>query len=191
MAEQKQVNADFPGIKKEMRSEWVKSVELAINLDPGVKRDAALTAIRKIGTLIKALSRKKTTPVEVIALVEAGTEFREMPFILQSVIAFSDRGEEFRLWWNEWHDRTSPSDIPPVPFDEMPEHIQLQWNARPKPVFNPWHINLLGKIVPMPGSFDPSVPLTKSPQYLENVNALVKKLKEDAAASKNLIETQG
>lgn len=193
---------DHPGIKPEMQKLWKKHVAETINADPGEGRQYGLMALEQIGLLLNAL-HQGMAPSEVVKLVAPNTSLIMMEPIIKNVIVFSVRGEDFRLWWNEWHDRIHPGDVPPMPVDQMTDAQRAQWdkrwlapekdeqgrhvldeNEQPKfswkpPIFTPWHANILGRAVVIPGAFDPSAPLTKSPDYQERVSALYKKMKQE------------
>lgn len=185
MAEEKkspEEDTDHPGIRPEMKEDWLKYVKDAIENDPGDERNYALSILKQVSTLIRALSTG-LAPIEVLKLVEAGTSFVQMPMILQSVMAFSVRGDEFRLWWNQWHDRVCPTDVTDIKFEDMTVDQRKVWNARQRPVFNPWQVNINGKVAQLTGAFDPGEPITKTPKYLESVNALYKKMRETESAA--------
>lgn len=192
-----------PGIKPEMQEDWKKYVDDAIANDPGEPRNYALLILAQVSALIKGLSQG-LAPIEVIKLVQPNTTFIMMSPLLQAVCAFSVRGEEFRMWWNEWHDRVCPADVPEPALDQMTPDQRANWDHRwllpvkdekgqplreeegkitlawQPPIFNPWQMNIVGRVAQLQGAFDPSQPLTKTPQYMESVNALYKKYKEEA-----------
>lgn len=184
---------EHPGIKPDRMADWMKFVEESIGNDPGEPRNYALLLLAQVSTMIKGLDQG-LAPIEVLKLVQPNTTFVMMSPLLQVVMTFSVRGAEFRLWWNEWHDRVNPGDVPDIPVEQMTLEQRKKWDARwfvetddgPRerpPVFNPWQIHIVGKVAQLVGTFDPSEPLTKSPKYMENVNALYKKMKEDATAT--------
>jgi len=110
--EEKREAAPHPGIRPEMAAEWVKYEKDALENEPGEAREYALTIVRQVSRLVKALDAG-IAPLEAIKLVEPNTSFVMMSPILQSVCAFSVRGEEFRKWWNQWHGRVHPDDSRP------------------------------------------------------------------------------
>ena len=167
--EEKREAAPHPGIRPEMAAEWVKYEKDALENEPGEAREYALTIVRQVSRLVKALDAG-IAPLEAIKLVEPNTSFVMMSPILQSVCAFSVRGEEFRKWWNQWHGRVHPDDSHP-PTDRDPV----------KAIFRPWRVDACGKVIQLTGVFDPQEPLTKSPKYLASVNAAIKALREAAA----------
>lgn len=148
---------EFAGVRAEAQEEWKGYVEDKISTE-GDLRIPALEALGLVSAMIKGL-HTGITPSEAISLIPAGTDFKIMPLVIQSVVAFSVRGDEFRLWWNEWHDRNGEG------------------------TFNPWQVNVLGRIARLQGGFDPLVPLTKSPQYAESVKLLVQQIKAARSAS--------
>jgi len=194
---------EHPGIKPEMKEDWKKYVDDAIANDPGEPRNYALLILAQVSALIKGL-HQGLAPIEVIKLVQPNTTFIMMSPLLQAVCAFSVRGEEFRMWWNEWHDRVCPGDVTDIPVDQMNPIQRKDWDQRwllpvkdaegkvvreeegkitlawQPPIFNPWQMNIVGRVAQLQGAFDPSQPLTKTPQYMESVNALYKKFKEEA-----------
>lgn len=168
MAEQAEETGEHPGIRPEMVAEWKKYVQDAIENEPGDARAYALLLLAQVSALIRGLA-EGLAPSEVIKLIQPNTSYVMMSPLLQAVCAFSVRGEDFRLWWNEWHDRVHPDDEAP-PADRPSQRL----------IFKPWQINVKGRTLQLTGAFDPTTPLTKSPKYLENVNAVIKKLNEES-----------
>ncbi len=208
MAEQQtQEQTEHPGIKPEFKDRWKKYVDEAISNDPGEPRNFALMILAQVSTLIKGLD-SGLAPIEVLKLIMPNTSVIFMPQILHPVVVFSLRGDEFRLWWNEWHDRVCPTDVPEPALDQMTPDQRAAWDRRwylpvkddagkivrdedgtvevewQPAIFNPWQMNIVGRTAQLTGMFDPSVPLTKTPQYMEGVNALYKKFKDEAAAKR-------
>lgn len=195
-----------PGILPDMQENWARHVENLISGDPGDDRESNLSLLAQVSTMIKALDAGMT-PHEVLKLVQPTTSFVAMGPILSNIVVFSVRGEEFRLWWNEWHDRVDPSDIPSIPVEQMTDQQRDVWNrrwmlpvrsedgsqqvdddgrpklARQPAIFTPWLVNIVGTTVCFQGPFDPSEPMTKSPKYMESVKAYYKKIKGEAAAT--------
>lgn len=171
---------EHPGIRPHMKVEWKKYVDETIANEPGDARNYALLLLKQVSTVIRALDQGMA-PIEVIKLIEPNTSYVMMSAILQSSIAFSVRGEEFRLWWNEWHDRTCPDDVPEVAVEQMSEAQKEAWDRRPRAIFKPWQINVKGKTLQLTGSFDPSEAITKTERYLANVNAAIKAINAGTA----------
>lgn len=183
---------DLPGIAQEKKAEWIKNIEEIIGGDPGDKRDEGLRLLAKSSAVISALAAGADAISALSGL--ADIEFSLMVPIIKNVASFSSRGEEFRLRWNEWHERVNPGDILPKPLETMTDAERASWDRRwvrhidgdyrwMPPIFLPWHVNIVGNTVTLDGTFDPSTPLTKSPSYMEKVNALYKKMRGGAQAA--------
>jgi len=170
MTTEQALQEEHPGIKPEMQAEWKKFVENAIGLEPGVPREGAIKLLKQVSLLLQDLSLGRTME-QVIADVEPATKWAVMSLILQLTITYSTRGEELRLWWNAWNNRTHPDDVK-APTDREPVRL----------IFLPWEVTYNGKRLTLDGTFDPAVPLTKHPQYLELVNAAIQAKRAAAAA---------
>ena len=159
-----------PGIRPEMEAAWSGFIKEAIEEEPGDPRAYALLLIKQVSALIRGLDAG-LAPAEVLKLVEPNTSYVMMGAVIQNTVAFSVRGEEFRLFWNAWHDRVHPDDETP-PVGREPQRA----------IFKPWQINVKGRTLQLTGVFDPSEPLTKSPKYLENVNTAIRAITGTVAA---------
>lgn len=205
MANEEETVPDHPGVKPEMQAVWKKHVAETISADPGEGRQYGLMVLEQVGLMLKALATGMA-PSEVVKLVQPNTTFVMMEAVVKNIAVFSVHGEAFRLWWNSWHERVHPSDEPPMPVDQMSDAQRSQWDRRwfvpekdekgrvildedeqPRyiwqpPIFTPWHVNVIGRPVVLPGTFDPNLPLTKSPDYQDKVKAIYQKFKQEAAA---------
>lgn len=156
MAEEESKVAVVSFIKDGKRKEWDRFVETSIDQSDPEKKRYAVFILTEVGKMLTALGQG-TAPAEVVKLASQETTLMQIGVIVINVVVFSNRGEEFRAWWNQWHDR-----------------------SHPKSIFNASQINVKGHSLTLVGKFDPELPLTKHPKYLEIVNAAIEAAKAKA-----------
>jgi hypothetical protein len=146
-------------IAEEKREEWRQEVEVTINMSPGEERSYGLAIIAEMSKIIIALGDGATME-EALSKVEPGITYMQIGQIVQGVVVYSPRGEDFRRWWNAWHDRVPPPEA-----------------EKARVIFNPSRIKYNGKTLIIIGVFDPKLPLTKNPKYPDLVKMAVEAAK--------------
>jgi hypothetical protein len=154
--------AVLQGLKPGMEKKWKGMVEDALEFPEGGDRQGAVLKIAQIGVLINALGQGQA-PAEVIRLLDPKVDLVLAVDVVRDVCALSVRGEEFRLWWNAWHDRVHDDDKAVVAGRESRREI-----------FNPGLICFNGKPVQIMAKFDPATPLTKRKDYGEIVKNAIR-----------------
>jgi hypothetical protein len=150
---------EIKGIKPEMQETWKKHIAECLDL-PEPDRQAVLFTLAQVAQVVEALSRD-VAPGESVKNLDPKVDLIVAANLAQVVSEVSVRGEEFRLWWNAWHDRTHPDDTNPA-------------RKSRREVFNPGLINVKGHPVQIMARFDPEEPLTKRADYSEIVKNAIK-----------------
>ena len=162
MTEQAQA-AELVGLRPEMEKQWGAMVQDALEFPEGPDRQGAMLKIAQITILINALGSGQT-PEQTLAMVDPKIDLVMAVDIVRDVAALAVRGEEFRLWWNAWHDRVHPDDL----------GVPAPSKGAKKEIFNPGLVNFNGNWVQIMARFDPTTPLTKRGDYGEIVKNAIR-----------------
>ena len=141
-------------IKSGMENDWQEFVDHSIDTPGGQEREYALVVLGQASAALAVLGAGGS-PEKVISRIDPQVTLIQAKELAQTIVRFSPRGEEFRVFWNEWHERDHPSMI-----------------------YDPSRVTVGDQTLILIAPFDSKLPITRSPGF-ENI---VKAARELAAA---------
>ncbi len=140
-------------IRKGTEKKWKDFVSDVIDMMPGRKRDYAIILLNQIASALKNLGAP-VTPAEVVTAISVELTLVQAAEFARAVTSFSPRGEEFRVYWNQWHGREHPTML-----------------------YNPSRMNDGSQSIVLIGNFDPQVPITQAENFSDIVDRSLEHLK--------------